>query len=223
MRRREFIILPGLAVAAWPRTGRAQHADRWKRIGVLMGLVQNDPSSRPYIGAFENRLQSLGWTSGQNLQIDYRWTGGDAERFRADATELANFSLDAILATSTGALQSLQRATTTVPIVFVQVTNPDTGGFVASLERPGGNITGISNPDVSVVGIRLKMLKEIAPKVARALAIFEPDYPTVPSSLRAFEAAAAQLGVLAVSVGAPDRRASKKPSANLRASRMADC
>jgi putative ABC transport system substrate-binding protein len=204
MRRREFITLLGGAVAAWPLSGRAQQPDRRKRIGVLMGLVQNDPSSRPYIVAFESKLQSLGWTSGQNLEIDYRWTGGDAERFRTDAAELAKLDLDAILATSTGALQSLQRATKTAPIVFVQVTNPDSGGFVASLERPGGNITGVSNPDVSIVGDRLKMLKEIAPKVARALAIFEPDYPTVPSSLLALESAAAQIGVRASSAGARD-------------------
>ena len=91
-----------------------------------------------------------------------------------------------------------------MPIVFVQVTNPDAGGFVASLERLGGNITGVRNPDVSIVGDRLKMLKEIAPKVARALAIFEPDYPTVPSSLRALDAAAAQLGVLTSSASARD-------------------
>ncbi len=196
MRRREFVTLLGGATVAWPLAARAQQPDRMRLIGVLMGFAANDPGARPQIMAFEKSLAASGWMAGQNVQINYRWTAGDANRMRSDAQELVASSADVILATSTAALKSLQQATHTIPLVFVQVSNPVVAGFVASLSRPGGNITGVSNPDVSVVGERLGLLKEMVPSVTRALVLLQPDYPTVPDSLRAIESVGTSLGIV---------------------------
>ena len=187
MRRRHFLSLVGGAAAGLPIATHAQQVQA-KKVGVLMGFAANDPGARPQIMTFERGLAASGWMAGQNVQIDYRWTAGDTNRMRSDAQELVASSADVILATSTAALKSLQQATRTIPLVFVQVSNPVAAGFVASLSRPGGNITGVSNPDVPVVGERLALLKEMIPTLKRALVLLQPDYPTVPSSLRAIEA-----------------------------------
>jgi ABC-type uncharacterized transport system substrate-binding protein len=141
MRRREFITLIGGAAATWPLAARAQ-ADRMRRIGVLLNFAEDDPEAQAQNLAFLQGLQQLGWTDGRNVQIDTRWTGGNAARTRKYAVELVELEQDVVLAVGTTALGSLLQVTRPVPIVFVQVTDPVGGGFVASLAQPGGNATG---------------------------------------------------------------------------------
>jgi ABC-type uncharacterized transport system substrate-binding protein len=144
VRRREFITLIGGAAAAWPLAARAQQADRVRRIGVLFGIAENDPEGRNRLDAFRQELEKLGWVAGQNVQVDYRWAGGDLERLRAQAAELVRLKPDVLVAGATLSLVALQQATRDIPIVFAQVTDPVGAGFVTSLARPGGNITGFT-------------------------------------------------------------------------------
>ena len=144
-KRREFITLLGGAAVAWPITARAQQPDRMRRLGLLMGYAENDPLSQPWITAFLQGLSELGWSDSRNLHIDYRWAGADVERIKQFAKELAALKPDVILANTTPVTAVLQRETTDIPIVFVPVSDPVGAGFVASLARPGGNITGFIN------------------------------------------------------------------------------
>src|SRR5262249_19624160 len=141
MRRRDFIALGG-AAAAWPLAARAQQRERMRRIGVLMALASDDPEAQARNAAFLQALSELGWTVGRNVQIDYRWSGADADRIRKAASDLGELAPDLIQANSTPALASLLQATRTVPIVFTQVADPVGAGFVESMARPGGNATG---------------------------------------------------------------------------------
>ena len=143
MKRREFIALLG-AAAAWPLAARAQQAGAVRRIGALMYLAADDPDSPAYVAAFARGLQELGWIEGRNIRIDYRWGGGDLDRVRRYAAELVALAPDVILVSSGSALAALQNATRTVPIVFVNVTDPVGAGYVASLARPGANTTGFT-------------------------------------------------------------------------------
>src|SRR6476660_4202554 len=145
MKRREFIALVGGAAAAsWPLMARGQQAERIRRIGVLIGGAVNaaDPDAQANIEAFLQVLQPLGWTDGRNVRIDYRWGAGNADNIRKHAAELVALAPDVIVASGTATMAPLLRATRTVPIVFVQVTDPVGAGFVDSLARPGGNATG---------------------------------------------------------------------------------
>jgi putative ABC transport system substrate-binding protein len=143
MKRREFITLLGGGAAAWPLAARAQQPERMRRIGVLMNTRESDPFYRSYAAAFAQTLQRLGWREGENLQLDLRWTAADAERIAAYAAELVDKTPNLILASSTANLTALLRKTRTIPIIFVQVSDPVTQGFVPNLARPGGNITGL--------------------------------------------------------------------------------
>ena len=143
MKRREFITLLGGA-AAWPLAARGQQSDRVRRIAALMYLAADDPVSPAYVAAFARGLQELGWIEGRNIRIDYRWGGGDLDRVRRYAAELVALSPDVLLVGSGSALAALQNATRTVPIVFVNVTDPVGAGYVASLARPGANLTGFT-------------------------------------------------------------------------------
>ena len=143
MKRREFITLLGGAAAAWPLAAGAQQADRLRRIGVLMSLAADDPESQARLAAFAQGLQQLGWTIGQNVRVDYRWAGANADSTRKYAAELVALAPDLILATSSPAVAALQEATRIVPIVFATVIDPVGAGFVESLARPGRNGTGI--------------------------------------------------------------------------------
>ena len=193
MRRREFITLLGGA-AAWPLAARAQQAERVRRIGVLSILAESDVDWRASIKVFEHRLQELGWTAGRNIQINYRGAAGNVERLSTFAKELASMAPDLLLATNTPALAALQRMTNSVPIVFVQVTDPIGDGFVASFARPGGRITGLTNFEPTMGGKWLEILKEIAPGVVRVRLLFK-DPQTSPGGgsfySRQIEAAAA--------------------------------
>jgi len=174
MRRREFITLLGGA-AAWPLAARAQQTERAKRIGVLTVSAESDPEWHASLRAFLEQLHELGWEDGRNLQLEYRWAAGDVERMRAFARELVGKSPDILFATSTPTLAVLRPETASIPIVFVQVSDPIGDGFVASFAKPGGNITGLTNFEPSMGGKWLEILKEIAPSVRRVALLFNPD------------------------------------------------
>jgi putative ABC transport system substrate-binding protein len=201
MRRREFIVgLSGAAAAVWPVVARAQQGDRMRRIGMLMGWDENDPGRKADLSAFTQGLAALGWTDGGNLRMDLRWAAGNLDRMRAFAKELVGLQPDVILATSTAVTAALQRETRTIPIVFVGISDPVGEGFVASLPRPGGNLTGFIDIEASIAGKWVELLTEIAPGVKRAAMMFNPD--TAPGGgsyyLPAFEAAARSLKVAAI-------------------------
>jgi putative ABC transport system substrate-binding protein len=191
MRRREFIARLGGA-AVWPLAARAQQPDRMRRIAVLMDRDENDPEGKADLTAFTQGLGELGWTDGRNLRIDVRWTAGSVDRMRALAKELVGLRPEMILAASTPVTVALQRETRTIPIVFAPVADPVGSGFVASLPRPGGNITGFSFIEASMASKWLELLTEIAPGVRRVAIMFNPDTaPHVRSYfLPPFEAAA---------------------------------
>jgi putative ABC transport system substrate-binding protein len=167
MKRREFITLLGGA-AAWPLAAHAQQPSGMRRIGVLLNFAADDLEAQAQNLAFVQGLQQLGWTDGRNVRIETRWTGGDAARTRKYAAELVELEPDVILAEGTTVLASLLQVTRRVPIVFLQVTDPVGGGFVASLARPEGNATGFTQFEYSMSGKWLELLKEIAPNVIRA-------------------------------------------------------
>src|SRR5215813_13063220 len=170
MTRREFITLLGGATA-WPLAARAQQADRMRHIGVLMG-VADDAEGQARVKGLQQGLQELGWTEGRNVRIDYRWTGGDATRVRAYVTELVKLSPDVIVAHTPPVIAAMRQASGSIPIVFAAVIDPVSHGFVDNLARPGGNLTGTTNIEFSLVGKMLEMLKEVAPGIVRATAIF---------------------------------------------------
>jgi putative ABC transport system substrate-binding protein len=145
MQRREFITLLGGMAATWPFAARAQQGEPMRRVGVLMDLAESDPEGQARIWAFLQGMQQSGWTNGRNVRIDIRWGAGDAERIRKHAVELVALPSDVILASTSVGVDALQRATSTVPVVFVQVVDPVGGDYVESLSRPGRNATGSSN------------------------------------------------------------------------------
>jgi putative tryptophan/tyrosine transport system substrate-binding protein len=175
MRRRGFITLLGGAAAAWPLAARAQQGERMRSVGVLMSLVADDPEGQARVAAFRQELQQLGWIEGRNVRIDIRWAAGDADRIRRYAAELVALAPDVILAIGAATTGPLRQATRTVPIVFVNVSDPVGAGFVASLARPGGNATGFSIFEFGMAGKWLELLKEIAPSVKRVAVIRDAD------------------------------------------------
>jgi putative tryptophan/tyrosine transport system substrate-binding protein len=172
--RREFITLLGGTAAAWPLGASAQQSERMRRLGVLMNSTADDAVSQDRLTAFVQGLQELGWTVGRNLQIDYRWGAGNVERYRTFAAELVALTPDILVTVGAPAVEALQRATRTVPIVFTSVTDPVGGGLVASLARPGGNTTGFTLSEYGLSGKWLELLKEIAPRVMRTAVLRDP-------------------------------------------------
>jgi putative ABC transport system substrate-binding protein len=173
MRRRDLgKAIVGMAI--WPLVARAQQSTRMRRVGVLMPNIANDPQTKERNAAFLQGLQQLGWTVGQNIQIDYRWSGGTEDAIQKDAAELVSLAPDVIFALGSSAVGPLRRATRTVPIVFTAVADPVGAGFVESLARPGGNITGFTPYEYSIGGKWLELLKEIAPNVTRAAVLRDP-------------------------------------------------
>ena len=173
MRRREFIGFLGSAVA-FPLAAHAQQGDRIRRIGVLHGRAADDSAAQARVAVFRQALQELGWTDGRNLQIDYRWSGGNPADTRKYATELVALSPDVILTNSAAVLAPLLETTKSVPIVFVLVADPVGAGLVASMARPGGNATGFTALEYGLGGKFLELLKEIAPGTNRAAVIRDP-------------------------------------------------
>ena len=171
--RREFITLLGGAVA-WPLATHAQQSKDMRRVAALMPYTANDPQAQNRNAAFLQGLQQLGWTIGQNVQIDYRWSEGKEDDTRKYAAELVALAPDVIFTSGSAAIGPLRRATRTVPIVFVLVPDPVGAGFVDSLARPGGNITGFTQFDYGIGAKWLEVLKEIAPNTTRAAVIRDP-------------------------------------------------
>jgi putative tryptophan/tyrosine transport system substrate-binding protein len=195
MTRREFIALLGAAAAAWPLIARAQQAERMRRIGVLMSLAEDDPETKARLAGFRQGLEKRGWSEGRNVRIDYRFAPAGAQA-QVLAKELIALQPDVILANSTPVVAALQRESRTIPIVFAAIADPIGSGFVASLARPGGNITGVMQYEASVTGKWLAMLKEIAPNLVRAAFVLNPKTaPYYDYYLRAGEAVASSLAI----------------------------
>jgi putative ABC transport system substrate-binding protein len=201
MKRRQFITLLGGA-ATWPLAARAQQPDRVRRVGVLMAFNENDATSKDFLSAFTQALAELGWSDGRNVQIDVRYCGDSVDRMRMLSKEVVDLQPDVILTDTTPITAAVQRETRTIPIVFVVVSDPVGSGFVASLPRPGGNITGFMPNEPSLGGKWLELLTEIAPGVNRAAFMFNPETaPYVPSYyLPSFEAAARTFNVTPIVV-----------------------
>jgi putative tryptophan/tyrosine transport system substrate-binding protein len=199
VRRRQFITLLGGA-AAWPLAAMAQQRDRTRRIGVLMAHAESDREARAWVAAFREELQKLGWMEGRNLQIDTRWAAAKVESIQRFAKELVALQPDLILSANTPTTAALLQQTRTISIIFANVSNPVGDGFLASLPRPGGNVSGFTNLEPTIAGKWVELLKEIAPRVARVAAVFNPR--TAPGGgsyfLGPFEVAAASFGVEAI-------------------------
>jgi putative ABC transport system substrate-binding protein len=174
MHRREFISLSAGLAVSWPFAARAQQDSMVRRVGVLMPFSVDDPEVKNELAAFAQQLRHLGWTDGGNLRIDYRWSGGDSQRLQAYAKELIALKPDVIFTRSTPATAALFRNTRSIPIVFAVVSDPVGEGFVASLARPGGNVTGFTNAEETLTGKWLGLLKQIAPALGRLGFIFDP-------------------------------------------------
>src|SRR6516165_1692223 len=174
MRRRDVITLIGGA-ATWPLSARAQQTQRPRRIGVLMARAANDPEGQKQAAALQRGIEQLGWSPGRNVEIEYRWLAGDASRAEALAKELLDWRPDILVANSTPSLVAARQATSTIPIVFVAVADPVAQGFVQSLARPGGNITGFGAEEPSMGAKWVQLLSEIAPRLKSITVIFNPD------------------------------------------------
>jgi putative tryptophan/tyrosine transport system substrate-binding protein len=206
MNRREFITLLGGAAAAWPLTARAQQGERIRRVGVLLAAyTEADRAGQARIAAFRNALQQLGWNEGRNVQLDYRWSGGSVANAGTLAADLMRSAPDVIVVAGDPALTQLNRLPGAIPIVFTQVSEAVDSGFVASLAQPGGNITGFQNFEPAMGGKWLSVLKEIAPGMKRAGALFSADAAPHASFLSAAQSAAAALGVTVTVLGIRDR------------------
>ena len=173
MKRREFITLIGGAAVAASRPARAQ--DRVRHVGMLMGYAQSDPDTQARMTAFRQAFDRLGWKDAHNVQITYRFGGGEIDRVRGYAKELVYSKPDVIVCETTPSLKAVADQTTTIPIVFISVSDPVSNGFVADLARPGGNITGFTNFEETMGGKWIELLKRIAPESARVGVIFNPD------------------------------------------------
>jgi len=196
MRRRKFIALSVGAAISWPLATRAQHATGMRRVAFLHPFLENDAEVLGRVIAFREGLEALGWTENRNIRIEHRYSGGDLGRIRASATEVAHSTPDLIVGSGTPITAALKEATSTIPIVFNLVNDPVGQGFVASLSRPGGNITGFTFIDFPLIGKWLEMIKEIAPGVRHVALMFNPDTtPFYPAFLHELEAANKSLGV----------------------------
>ena len=195
MRRREFITVLGGA-AAWPLVARAQQADRVRHVGALMNGDSGDAVGQGDLTAFRQGLTELGWIEGRNIDIELRWPGGDVERAQTFAKELVGLRPDVLLVRTTPAADALKKETSTIPIVLVNVVEPVEQGFVYSLARPGGNITGFTNFEESVGGKMLQLLKEVDSRIKRVAVIYNPQ--TAPFGGLYFRSVESAASVLAV-------------------------
>jgi putative tryptophan/tyrosine transport system substrate-binding protein len=201
MKRRELIGLFGGAIA-WPLLARAQQAGkRMRRVGAVIGFAEDDPATRQRVDAFLKGLADLGWMPGRDVTIDFRYSEGNVDKNRTFAKELVGLDPDVVLANSTSATAAMQRETSTIPVVFVTVSDPVGSGFVASIPKPGGNITGFINVEASIAGKWLELLKEVAPRTKRAGLMFNPAIATYfDYYLKPFEASARAAGVTPISL-----------------------
>jgi len=204
MRRRDFISLIGSAAATWPLAAGAQQPEQVRRIGVMAPYAEDDKDAQVRNAAFLQGLQESGWTEGRNMRIDYRWGTGDVDLNRRNAAELVSLTPDVILAVGTPTLEPLQKATRTVPIVFVLAPDPVGTGYVKSLARPGGNITGFTTFEYSIGAKWLELLKQIAPNVTRAAVFRDTTTSAGVGQWGAIQTAAPSFGMEAVPVNLRD-------------------
>ena len=199
MNRRAFMTLLGGAavcpLAARPRAARAEPSEPMRHVAAAVAWTPGDAQSAPSLAAFTKGMQELGWVNGRNLRVEYRWTGGNVDRIQAIAKELVDLGPDVIIAHSTPVTAALQRATRTIPIVFVNVSDPVANGFVATMAMPGGNMTGVTNFESSLGGKWIELLREVRPNVRRAVSIFNPDTAPHRVYLPPIEAAARSYGI----------------------------
>ena len=193
MRRRAFIV--GLGAASLPVAARAQQPDRIRRVGVLRQQRQSDPVAQADIAAFQLELGKLGWLDGRNVHIDIRWAAGTGDQLGIYASQLVSLKPDVILVDGRSSVKAVQRANPNIPIVFSSVSDPIGLGFVESLSRPGGNVTGFTLLETSVAGKLLEALKELVPGLARAALITNPENPTSSINVNSFENAARLLAI----------------------------
>jgi putative ABC transport system substrate-binding protein len=198
MRRREFITLVGGAAAGWPLAARAQSDGRMRRIAVLFPNAEDDPMAQARVVGLQQSLAKLGWVVGRNIRIDYRWDAAEVERIRAIAAELLAQPIDVILPNTSRAVIIVQRATRSVPIVFLGIVEPVEQGMVQSLAHPGGNTTGFTNAEATIGAKWLELLKEVAPRVTRVAFVFNPDNFGPAQYSGSAAASASKLGVALV-------------------------
>ena len=196
MRRRRFITLVGGAAATWPLVARAQHADRMRRVSVLLGVAEKDPEAINRVKAFRLGMRDLGWIEGRNVQIDYRFAGTDLESIDKNVAEVVQLAPDVIVANSSAAMAALRPTTRTIPIVFAVVSDPVGQGFISNLAHPGGNVTGFSFIETDMVGKWLNLLRDVKPNLSRVVLMFNPDTaPYFDAYLRSFKALPQQTSV----------------------------
>jgi putative ABC transport system substrate-binding protein len=200
VKRREFVTLAGGA-AAWPLAARAQQHERVRRIGVIMGFAEDDPVWQSYLATFRQRLQDFGWKEGRNIRFDYRFTGESTERMRTAATEMVAMAPDVIFVSTNPVVTALRQVTSTIPIVFTWVSDSVGSGYVASLARPGGNITGFHNYEPALGAKWMGLLKEIAPAVRRVAFVLVPEITANVAFMRVGEASSAALGMTVSAAG----------------------
>ena len=203
MKRREFITLGG-AAAAWPVVARAQQGERVRRVGLLLGYDSSDGMAQARLAAFRQELQAKGWNVGQNLLVDYRWDAGNQELIRRYALELVALAPDVLVTVGGSHVGALQQATRTIPIVFVNVTDPVGSGLVASMARPGGTVTGFLSIEYSIGGKWLELLKQVAPHVTRTAVLRNPASAGGIGQLAAIQAVASSFGVEASPIDSRD-------------------
>jgi putative ABC transport system substrate-binding protein len=197
MKRRELIVVLAAAAGSWPIVAPTEQAERVRRVGVLMLYTENDPEGQARALAFREGLEKRGWTIGRNLQIELQWGVGDSEWIRSAIAQLLRLAPDVILANGPSALRAAQRATSTVPIIFIAGADPVLEGFVQSLAHPGGNLTGFAVLEPRLGAKLLELLKEIAPSVTRVAVMVNPDST---SSIHFADSAAATASKFAVEV-----------------------
>jgi putative tryptophan/tyrosine transport system substrate-binding protein len=173
MKRRELLARAGSLAVMWPLRASAQQRGL-RRVGVLMGIAETDPAQQSFVSAFTRAMRELNWREGDNIQVDYRWGSGDADTIRGFARELVEAKPDLILGHTTPVVAALKQQTSTIPIVFTQVSDPVGSHFVDGLARPGGNITGFTNLEASMGAKLMELLKEVAPAISRIALIFNP-------------------------------------------------
>jgi ABC-type uncharacterized transport system substrate-binding protein len=195
MKRREFIKVIAGSAAAWSCAASAQQLDRMRRIGVLMAILETDLSSAAFVAALRQGLQERGWTEGQNIQIEYRWTTGNPDESRAAAKELVGLRLDVIVAHTINSGNALKNETRTIPIIFCVISDPFAGGLIENIRHPGGNVTGFTNMEPTMGTKWLELLHDVAPDVTRIALLCDPKRtPTAAAFAPPLEAAAQKFG-----------------------------
>jgi putative ABC transport system substrate-binding protein len=201
MRRREFITLLGGTAATWPLAARAQEPhNAIRRVGIVMPYAANDAEYQTHVAALREGLQSRGWLDGRNIQFDVRWTTDDMDRIRSNAASLMAAKPDVVIAIGGRVIPVLMQLSKTIPIVVAGASDPVGTGWVQSIARPGGNVTGFTFLELPMFGKMLELLKQIEPSITRVVMIYNPDNPNTEFFRRAFAAGAGQLAVEPVAI-----------------------